>query len=69
VIDIGTGENLEGPWEIEEVASSCRLVFTHDELPEGANSEHFGGWPMILSGAEDAAEDRRAARPPARLSS
>ena len=37
-------------WEIEEVGSSCRLVVTHDELPEGANSELFGGWTMILSG-------------------
>ena len=23
---------------------------THDGLPEGANSEVYGGWPMILSG-------------------
>jgi uncharacterized protein YndB with AHSA1/START domain len=37
-------------WEIEEVGSSCRLLVTHDELPDGANSELFGGWPMILSG-------------------
>jgi uncharacterized protein YndB with AHSA1/START domain len=37
-------------WEIEPVGSSCRLCVTHDQLPEGANSELFGGWPMILSG-------------------
>lgn len=37
-------------WEIEPVGSSCRLLVTHDELPAGANSELFGGWPMILSG-------------------
>ena len=37
-------------WEIEPVGSSCRLSVTHDQLPEGANSELFGGWPMILSG-------------------
>jgi uncharacterized protein YndB with AHSA1/START domain len=37
-------------WEIEEVGSSCRLLVTHDELPEGANSELYGGWTMILSG-------------------
>jgi uncharacterized protein YndB with AHSA1/START domain len=37
-------------WEIEPVGDSCRLLVTHDELPEGANSELFGGWPMILSG-------------------
>ncbi len=37
-------------WEIEPVADSCRLTVTHDQLPEGANDELFGGWPMILSG-------------------
>jgi uncharacterized protein YndB with AHSA1/START domain len=37
-------------WEIEPVGSSCRLSVTHDQLGENANSELFGGWPMILSG-------------------
>jgi uncharacterized protein YndB with AHSA1/START domain len=37
-------------WEIEPVASSCRLQVTHDQLGDGANSELWGGWPMILSG-------------------
>jgi uncharacterized protein YndB with AHSA1/START domain/DNA-binding transcriptional ArsR family regulator len=37
-------------WEIEPVGTSCRLTVTHDQLPEGANSELYGGWPMILSG-------------------
>ena len=37
-------------WEIEPVGSSCRLRVTHDQLGEDANSELFGGWPMILSG-------------------
>jgi uncharacterized protein YndB with AHSA1/START domain len=37
-------------WEIEQVADSCRLTVTHDQLAEGANSELYGGWPMILSG-------------------
>ncbi|HEY5318513.1 MAG TPA: metalloregulator ArsR/SmtB family transcription factor [Solirubrobacteraceae bacterium] len=37
-------------WEIEQVADSCRLTVTHDELREGANSQLYGGWPMILSG-------------------
>lgn len=37
-------------WEIEPVGTSCRLRVTHDQLPEGANSEVYGGWPMILSG-------------------
>jgi uncharacterized protein YndB with AHSA1/START domain len=37
-------------WEIEPVGDSCRLVVTHDQLPEGVNNEVYGGWPMILSG-------------------
>jgi uncharacterized protein YndB with AHSA1/START domain len=37
-------------WEIEPVGDSCKLTVTHDELREGANSELYGGWPMILSG-------------------
>ena len=37
-------------WEIEQVEDSCQLTVTHDQLPEDANSELFGGWPMILSG-------------------
>jgi uncharacterized protein YndB with AHSA1/START domain len=37
-------------WEIEPVEDSCRLTVTHDQLREGANSQIFGGWPMILSG-------------------
>jgi uncharacterized protein YndB with AHSA1/START domain len=37
-------------WEIEPVGDSCRLVVTHDELPEGVNDEIYGGWPQILSG-------------------
>lgn len=36
-------------WEIEQVQDSCMLTVTH-ELHEGANSELYGGWPMILSG-------------------
>jgi uncharacterized protein YndB with AHSA1/START domain len=38
-------------WEIEPVGDdSCQLRVIHDQIPEGANSELFGGWPMILSG-------------------
>jgi uncharacterized protein YndB with AHSA1/START domain len=37
-------------WEIEPVGDSCRLTVTHDQLREDANSQLFGGWPMILSG-------------------
>ncbi|HUN79269.1 MAG TPA: SRPBCC domain-containing protein [Solirubrobacteraceae bacterium] len=38
-------------WEIAPVgADSCQLTVTHDQLPEDANPEIYGGWPMILSG-------------------
>jgi uncharacterized protein YndB with AHSA1/START domain/DNA-binding transcriptional ArsR family regulator len=37
-------------WEIEQVGDSCRLTVTHGRLLEDANSELYGGWPMILSG-------------------
>jgi DNA-binding transcriptional ArsR family regulator/uncharacterized protein YndB with AHSA1/START domain len=37
-------------WEIEPVGDSCRLTVSHDQLREGANSQLYGGWPMILSG-------------------
>jgi uncharacterized protein YndB with AHSA1/START domain len=37
-------------WEIEPIGDSCRLTVTHDQLRERANSELYGGWPMILSG-------------------
>ena len=38
-------------WEIEQVADSdsC-LILTHDQLPENASDQIYGGWPMILSG-------------------
>jgi uncharacterized protein YndB with AHSA1/START domain len=37
-------------FEIEPVGDSCRLLVVHDQLREGANSQIYGGWPMILSG-------------------
>jgi uncharacterized protein YndB with AHSA1/START domain len=37
-------------WEIEPIGDSCRLLVVHDQLREHANSELYGGWPMILSG-------------------
>jgi uncharacterized protein YndB with AHSA1/START domain/DNA-binding transcriptional ArsR family regulator len=37
-------------WEIEPVGDSCQLTVTHDQLPEDANPELYGGWPQILSG-------------------
>jgi uncharacterized protein YndB with AHSA1/START domain len=37
-------------WEIHPVGDSCQLTVIHDQLPEAANPELYGGWPMILSG-------------------
>jgi uncharacterized protein YndB with AHSA1/START domain len=37
-------------WEIQPVEDSCRLVVVHDQLPDGADAQLYGGWPMILSG-------------------
>ena len=37
-------------WEIEPVGTSCRLTVVHDQIPDGASAELWGGWPMILSG-------------------
>jgi uncharacterized protein YndB with AHSA1/START domain len=38
-------------WEIQPIGEdSCQLTVTHDQLREGANSQIYGGWPMILSG-------------------
>jgi uncharacterized protein YndB with AHSA1/START domain len=37
-------------WEIEPVGDSCHLSVTHDQLPEDADAQLYGGWPMILSG-------------------
>ncbi len=43
-------------WEIEPVGGSCRLRVTHDGLDAAANSELYGGWPMILSGLKTLVE-------------
>ncbi len=37
-------------WEIEPIGDSCRLTVVHDQLRDGANTELYGGWPMVLSG-------------------
>jgi uncharacterized protein YndB with AHSA1/START domain len=43
-------------WEIEQVGNACQLRVTHDQLPEDANSELWGGWMMILSGLKTLVE-------------
>ena len=54
-------------WEIEPVEDSCRLTVTHDELPEGANAELYGGWPMILSGLKTLLETGESLTTPGSL--
>jgi uncharacterized protein YndB with AHSA1/START domain/DNA-binding transcriptional ArsR family regulator len=54
-------------WEIEQVADSCRLTVTHDQLRQGANSELFGGWPMVLSGLKTLLETGELLTTPASL--
>ena len=43
-------------WELTPVGGSTQLTVTHDELPDGANSELWGGWMMILSGLKTLVE-------------
>ncbi len=55
-------------WEIEPVGEdSCRLQVTHDQLEPDANSEIFGGWPMILSGLKTLLETGEDLTTPASL--
>jgi uncharacterized protein YndB with AHSA1/START domain len=37
-------------WEFVPIGDSCRLVVIHDQLREDANTQLYGGWPMVLSG-------------------
>jgi uncharacterized protein YndB with AHSA1/START domain len=37
-------------WQIEQIADSCWLKVTHDQLREGGNEQIYGGWAMVLSG-------------------
>jgi uncharacterized protein YndB with AHSA1/START domain len=48
--DVKAAGSSRVTWEIEPVGSSCRLRVIHDRLVDGASSELYGGWPMILSG-------------------
>src|SRR5665213_1058161 len=56
-------------YEIEPVGDSCRLCVTHDELPEGANPQLYGGWPMILSGLKTLLETGETLTTPGSLMS
>jgi uncharacterized protein YndB with AHSA1/START domain/DNA-binding transcriptional ArsR family regulator len=52
-------------WEIERVGDSCCLTVTHDQLPEKANAELYGGWPMVLSGLKTLLETGQLLTTPA----
>ncbi len=54
-------------WEIRPVGDSCCLTVTHDELPEGANNELYGGWPQILSGLKTLLETGESLTTPGSL--
>ncbi|HTR76068.1 MAG TPA: SRPBCC family protein [Solirubrobacterales bacterium] len=55
-------------YEIEPVGDdSCRLRVIHDQLGAEANSELWGGWPMILSGLKTLLETGENLTTPASL--
>ena len=54
-------------WEIEPVGDSCRLLVVHDQMREDANSEIYGGWPMILSGLKTLLETGESLTTPGSL--
>ncbi len=54
-------------WEIEPVGDSCQLIVTHDQLPEDANPEVYGGWPQILSGLKTLLETGESLTTPGSL--
>lgn len=54
-------------WEIEQIADSCRLTVTHDQLREHANDELYGGWPMVLSGLKTLLETGQTLTTPGSL--
>ncbi len=54
-------------YEIEPVGDSCRLTVTHDQLPDDASGELYGGWPMILSALKTLLETGEDLTTPASL--
>ena len=54
-------------WEIEPIGDSCRLTVIHDQLREGANSQLYGGWPMVLSGLKTLLETGELLTTPASI--
>jgi uncharacterized protein YndB with AHSA1/START domain/DNA-binding transcriptional ArsR family regulator len=54
-------------WEIIPVGDSCQLTVIHDQLPEDANPELYGGWPQILSGLKTLLETGESLTTPGSL--
>jgi uncharacterized protein YndB with AHSA1/START domain len=54
-------------WEIEPVGDSCKLLVTHDRMPEDASPEIYGGWPQILSGLKTLLETGESLTTPGSL--
>jgi hypothetical protein len=54
-------------WEIEQIRDSCRLTVTHDQLRDGANSQLYGGWMMVLSGLKTLLETGESLTTPGSL--
>ena len=54
-------------WEIRQVGTSCQLTVIHDQLPEDANPEIYGGWPMIVSGLKTLIESGESLDTPGSL--
>ena len=48
--DVKKEGNSKVTWEIEPIGDSCRLTVTHSQLRDDANTQLYGGWPMLLSG-------------------
>jgi uncharacterized protein YndB with AHSA1/START domain len=65
--DVKTEGTSRVTWEIEPIGDSCRLTVTHDQLREGANSQLYGGWPMILSGLKTLLETGQSLTTPGSL--
>jgi uncharacterized protein YndB with AHSA1/START domain len=65
--DVASEGTSRVTWEIEPVGDSCRLTVTHDQLRDGANSQLYGGWPMILSGLKTWLETSQALTTPGSL--
>ncbi len=65
--DVRSAGTSRVTWEIEPVGDSCHLVVTHDQLPEGADPQLYGGWPMILSGLKTLLETGESLTTPGSL--